>query len=338
MDDSPLIDDSYVEPECALKLGPFSCFCACMPRSAAFAGSSFWVEKRAQALDGSPSQATDASEGEENDEVAAASSAAQAWAPAPLASPRGSSALAGTRSRQAQAAEVQPAGAPAPAAGAPEAPREVRVRSSGLLAPVIDLFEAAAAFGETPGVVSHLKRLPLLEGLEAFAAVLDKLGGMGSHLLTNTKKLRNSKAVASEEMFKPWMLSELPTHGPAFKGYVDDSAWMGNLWITWTMEFFVEFFGGLDEGKDTKAAIDKAYSDTLYKHHNFFQRTAFQTAVKQLPARDPLFKLIQGQAKLSDVPLEVSAFVKLGRPIIQHLLLVDKVCAARMEERRAKGK
>merc|ERR1719237_1585114 len=143
-----------------------------------------------------------------------------------------------------------------------------------------------------------MKRSRFVEGLENFAGILDQMGGgmgscvldqmgggMGSCLETNTKKLRNSKASASEEDYRAWMRSELPVHAAAgYKGYVDDSAWMANLWLWWTMEFFVEFFSAIAESNsDMKARVDEAYKKTLYLHHNFFQRSLFTAAMKKLP-------------------------------------------------------
>merc|ERR1719221_693727 len=114
---------------------------------------------------------------------------------------------------------------------------------------------------------------------------------MGDHLLSNTEKLRRSKASKGESSYGPWLLSELPVHAAnGYKGYVDDSAWMANLWIGWSMEFFVEMFAEIHEGQETKAAVDAAYRKTLCNHHNFFQRAAFNTAVKSLPPRDKMME------------------------------------------------
>merc|ERR1719401_1723904 len=125
---------------------------------------------------------------------------------------------------------------------------------------------------------------------------------MGSHIEGNVQKLRKSKADPNKEGYRDWLLSELPVHeATGYKEYVDESAWMANLWIGWTLEFFVEFFAALHDGKDTKQSVDLAYKNTLYNHHNFFQRTAFMTAVRQLPSRDDIFAKLKGPGSPADV-------------------------------------
>jgi len=115
-------------------------------------------------------------------------------------------------------------------------------RRPSLLTPALLGLEAAMAghLDVASGGVLELDRFPLIEGLVAYAQALDALGGgMGGFLQTNIDKLRKSKADASLTGFREWMLSELPVHAAnGYRGYVDDSAWMANLWVWWTMEFF----------------------------------------------------------------------------------------------------
>uniref|UniRef100_A0A7S3SRW2 Glycolipid transfer protein domain-containing protein n=1 Tax=Strombidinopsis acuminata TaxID=141414 RepID=A0A7S3SRW2_9SPIT len=159
---------------------------------------------------------------------------------------------------------------------------------------------------------------------------------MGSYLLLNTKKLRASKASPEIPNYRAWCLSELPVHAATgYKSYVDDSAWMANLWLGWTMEFFVEMFALLHEGRDTKASVEIAYKQTLEQHHNFFQRTAFQQAVKQLPVRQKMIAALQGSsAKSLDVVRDMGDFVAFGRPIVRFCLQLNEELSSRMTEER----
>merc|ERR1719468_1424664 len=164
---------------------------------------------------------------------------------------------------------------------------------------------------------------------------------MGSYMEKNVKALRNSKASASEEDYRAWMLSELPVHAAAgYKGYVDDTAWMSNLWIWWTMEFFVEWFAGIVEGKSsTKACAEEVYKKTLYNHQNFFQRTAFTAGFKRLPDRNACIAKIQGNGTPDDVVHDLATMVSYARPLLIYLgernSEVDNLLKS---EKKAKGK
>mmetsp|Transcript_54431 Transcript_54431/g.105165 ORF Transcript_54431/g.105165 Transcript_54431/m.105165 type:complete len:169 (+) Transcript_54431:1-507(+) len=166
-------------------------------------------------------------------------------------------------------------------------------------------------------------------------------GGMGSCLETNTKKLRNSKASASEEDYRVWIRSELPVHAAAgYKGYVDNSAWMANLWIWRTLDFFVELFAGLVEStSEIKVCANDAYKKTLCNHHNFFQRAAFTAAMKILPDRKTFFVKFQGDGTRDDIHRNIITFVSLGRPLVNYLGEVNSEVATLMQsEKKAKGK
>jgi len=194
-----------------------------------------------------------------------------------------------------------------------------RVVKPSLLSPVVQHFEAAVQGNDSggSGETREVKRVAFIDGLEEYAKLLDAMGGdMGSYLAANTKKLRSSKADKSKVGYREWLLTELPVHGSnGYKEYVDESAWMANLWIGWTLEFFVEMFARLHEGKDTKQSVDLAYKQTLYNHHNFFQRTAFNAAVRQLPERAKILNRLQGSGTSEDVKRELGNFVRLGRPL-----------------------
>jgi len=230
------------------------------------------------------------------------------------------------------------AGREAAVPASPEKPK----RRFGALRPVIERFaqatSAPAGTGRPPSPV-RLQREPFVQGLEAYAQVLDALGGkMGGYLLDNVRKLRGSRASAAEADYRAWLLSELPVHGASgYKEYVDPSAWMGNLWIGWLLEFFVEFFAQLHGGGSTRESVDKAYQQTLYNHHNFFQRTAFTAAVKQIPDRERLLQALRGAegASAADVLRDLGSFVELGRPIVRYCLQVnDELDRTMQAERR----
>jgi len=93
--------------------------------------------------------------------------------------------------------------------------------------------------------VLDVDREHLMRGFEELIVLLDAIseGRIGCYLTDNVHKLRTSQASAAETSYRPWLISELPVHAAAgYKGYVDKSAWMANLWNSWTLEFFVEFF------------------------------------------------------------------------------------------------
>lgn len=233
--------------------------------------------------------------------------------------------------QQEQAATAL-AGGPRLAAQAPQ-----KQAASSSFSPIVAKFELAVS-GEA-AELAEASREPFISGLEALVQALDKMGGnMGSYLQTNITKLRNSKADASKTGYKEWLLSELPVHGATgYKGYVDDSAWMGNLWMAWTLEFFVEFFALLHKGKDTKSSVDGAYRKSLYNHHNFFQRTTFTAAVTQIPAREQLCKSLQGVASDAEVQRHMGDFVALGRRLVKFSLQMNETLDKRMQaERNAK--
>ncbi|CAK0827654.1 unnamed protein product [Prorocentrum cordatum] len=241
----------------------------------------------------------------------------------------------------APSASLAAPAAPAAAAGAatanPAPPAPPVPRKAGLLGPTVRNFERALE-GRGAGTPREVRRVPLLEGLEAYASALDAMGGnMGSYLVANTKKLRASKADPGEGGYRAWALSELPVHERnGYKGYVDDSAWMANLWIGRMLEFFVELFAQLSGGAETGSAAEVAYRQTLQNHHSFLQRAAFTQAIKQLPDRRHILARLKGSAELGDAERDISEFVALGRPIASFCLRLNEELDARLQaERRA---
>lgn len=223
----------------------------------------------------------------------------------------------------------------------PHAQAVAPVQAKTKLSQTAQLFCAAVTMAG-PGRASAVQRAPYIDGVESFAAVLNELNsGMGDYLLKDVKKLRASKADASESSYGPWLLSEAPVHAQTgYKSYVDDSAWMANLWIYRTLDFFVELFAQLAQGNDTRQAVDTAYGQTLSKHHNFVQRQSFNFAAKQLPNRVEFLKKLAGkEGSVPDVERDFQSIVTTGRCIVVFCDDMNKQVELRMEvERKASRK
>lgn len=338
-DDDIFLDETAVEPDCAFKLGAFSCFFTCSPRAPQAKGASRSSSANAAAYaaeDGAGGRASGTKQWENGAEVPrrAVSSFSREEAPT-----EESFVAAPTSEAAALASGVfSPSLATLPSSGSVTRGRS---RIAGLLGPVVMHFEASIWPGPTPGEASELLWEEMLSGVEAFSVALNKFGGdMGTYLLANTAKIRKSKTDSAEKGYRQRMLSELPFHGPTFAGYKDPSAWMGNLWLAWTLEFFVEFFAQLHAGKETPAGIDIAYKTTLYNHHNFFERTGFNAGVKRLPSRTELYKLLQGSASPADVNEEMGAFVASGRTVYRFCLETNNTVSAAMnaEKKKPRGR
>jgi len=198
---------------------------------------------------------------------------------------------------------------------------------------------------DSNGNATAADREMLIQGFETFAAVLDKLGNIGSHLSGNTKKLRNSTAVASITDYEEWLISELPVHASKnYKDYADPSAGVASLWIGWTLEFFVEMFDNLQKGKETVASINDAYKITLSSHHNFIMRNAFALGVRgQMPNRKKFYELLQGKKTGGDGSVghevlvrEIGQFVEIGRSVVRYLLHMHDVMTKKMQAERGR--
>eukprot|EP00931_Biecheleriopsis_adriatica_P119801 TRINITY_DN94995_c0_g1_i1.p1 TRINITY_DN94995_c0_g1~~TRINITY_DN94995_c0_g1_i1.p1 ORF type:complete len:325 (+),score=50.90 TRINITY_DN94995_c0_g1_i1:17-991(+) len=222
-------------------------------------------------------------------------------------------------------------------AGTAEVSPEAPASKTGLLSSTVYSFRACLSHSDHT-MAQELRRADFLDGLLAYSAVLNSLGeGMGSYLDSNIKKLTNSKASSSLSGYREWLLSELPTHSSTgYKCYADESAWMANLWIGWTLEFFVEFFAQLLRGLETKHGIEAAYKCTLYNHHNFFQRKTFSMAMGRLPGRDAILEALRGTAGAdeNDVLRELDEFVSAGRTIVHFCLQVNEELDQRLKEQR----
>lgn len=177
---------------------------------------------------------------------------------------------------------------------------------------------------EAGGAAEPLHRTDLLEGLDAFAVALEALAsGTGRPLQDNVGKMRRSKATEPDAGdYRAWLLSEAPVHASwGHRGYVDDSAWMANLWTGWILEFFVELLALVHAGGEVAGSCQSAYGSTLRAHHNALQRVAFGQALKKLPARPRLMASLGGADN-------IGAFVETGRRVYRCCLALDEELAA----------
>lgn len=162
---------------------------------------------------------------------------------------------------------------------------------------------------------------------------------MGTHILKNTEKLKKCSHSPGEQVYTKWVMAELHTEmnkKNGYKNYTDDSAFMANLWLAWTMEFFLLMFDLLIT-KETQPAASDAYQKTLKNHHNWFQQTAFTQAVKQLPPKPKLLSMLQGEASKTAVDQDLAEFVKTLRPVVQLCLQLQEKCDKAMADQRNKG-
>lgn len=215
-------------------------------------------------------------------------------------------------------------------------------RGETLLRPAIALFtaavEAPAAEVGAAAAVPAMRRAPLIDGLEMCAYALDHFG-LGSYMHTNVKKLRKARASEAEQDYGAWLLSELPTHAKTkYKEFVDDSAFMGNLWLCWILDFYVAMCRGLVGGAETRVAINQAYQRTLSTHHNWMQRQLFNASVAtKTPARPKFFEALRGSAESPAAVMEdLQAFADVGATVAEGLRRVNEVVCTRMQEERMK--
>lgn len=200
-----------------------------------------------------------------------------------------------------------------------------------------------AVVGEASATTALVKT-PLLLGSDGMVDVLNALSqGIGDYLKADLEKVRKSKAPELKDGgddYKQWLLGEMPVHAATrYRGYVDDSAFMGQLWVGRQLEFWVEVFAGLKAGKGTKEAADAAYKGTLKKHHGMMQVAAFTGALKGLPDRQALMGVLQGEAEDADFAADLEDLVSLGRPIAKYMLALDKeIDGLRAQEQKSFGK
>jgi len=226
------------------------------------------------------------------------------------------------------------------------APQQAPPLPKGLLGPVIALWEEAlppevlSATGASLAMPSEVNREPFIRGCEKFVKVLDTLGGnMGSYLQKDVVALKESTANPAEVGYRAWIITELPVHGPSFKSYVDKSAFMGNLWIGWTLEFFVEFLAEMQHsGKEPLTSARNAYQKTLCLHHSMMQRSMFNGALLQLPERGEMYECLRGEnvASPADIERELGAFVRVGRPLVKFCLTLNSELDQMVQAERRK--
>lgn len=196
------------------------------------------------------------------------------------------------------------------------------------LAITVRYLSAAAADVGSSGELRDLARVPFLMAMEAFAVALGRINDkLPSYFLKNTRKLRRSRASTKSWSYRPWILSELPVHVQTTRcrGYADDSAWMANLWLGFTLDFFVEMLALLHEGADTKTSTSTAYRKTLYNNLGFVERQAFSVAIACMPAREDLLQRWEADgAGAEEVTQDVGDLVGFARPIVIYCAKVNK--------------
>lgn len=222
-----------------------------------------------------------------------------------------------------------------------QSPPEASTRPMGLLAGTLCGFKAATNRNHV--ALTEVQREHFIEGLGAYCVALNSLpGDLGSYLKTHIENMRRSKASATEADYRQWLLSELPVHAAAgYKSYVDDSAWMANLWIGWTLEFWVEFYAEMVQGKETTQSAELAYERSLMKHHDTPEQSGFTAAVSKLPSRAMLLQILEcngdGQTGRVDALADMGEFVEYGRALSEFCLRIDGELEERMvQERNAK--
>merc|ERR1719235_43546 len=111
---------------------------------------------------------------------------------------------------------------------------------------------------------------------------------------------------------------------------------MANLWIGRILEFFVEMFALIEEGKETKTSFDESYKQTLSKHHNMLQRGGFTQAKYQLPNREQILESLRGDAGTSiaqaDILKQLADFVAIGRPVFRFCLKMNDDLDQRLQK------
>lgn len=102
----------------------------------------------------------------------------------------------------------------------------------------------------------------------------------------------------------------------------------------------MEFLAGIIESTSSmNICAEEVHKKTLYNHQNFFQRTAFTTAMKKLPDRNAIIAKFQGDGTSDDVLREIATFVSLGRPLVSYLgELNGEVDYLMQSEKKAKSK
>jgi len=183
----------------------------------------------------------------------------------------------------------------------------------------------------------RLCREPFFVALEVSAESLNQAAnGLGDYLVKDAMKLRRSTASMEETDYGLWLRSELPRHAEnGYSCYVDDSAFMANLWVGRYLEFMVEFFVQLESGCETSTSYLNAHQLTLQKHHNMFISMAFRAGALWLPNRVDIMASLGGGAPEAVVLSDMSDFVRIVRPIASCCLEINDELDSLMQAERA---
>jgi len=187
------------------------------------------------------------------------------------------------------------------------------------------LAAAVKRFREASLGLPRLHREHFFEALEALAEILNMLGGgVGDYISVNVVKFRSSIASTEEMDYRLWLRSELPLHAEnGYRGYVDASAWMANLWTGRILEFVVELCAQLESGSEVSTGFLNAHELTLQKHHNMFASMVFRAAALRVPNRVDFLASLGGGAPQAVVVTDLAEYVRIARPVVNCCLEMD---------------
>mmetsp|Transcript_63469 Transcript_63469/g.148692 ORF Transcript_63469/g.148692 Transcript_63469/m.148692 type:complete len:365 (-) Transcript_63469:162-1256(-) len=210
------------------------------------------------------------------------------------------------------------------------------ITTHGVLRPVIAQLKKATKLDREQ--VTDLQSADFLEGLQAFAFVLELVGWHVNDLLTtDLEKLRRSMAKYGKASYREWLQNEIPVHAEnGYKEYADESAAMANLWVARNLRFFAEMFGLLADGHETTDAVHVAYSRTLQDHHGFIQRQAFFLVMAQIPDGAKLLRVLEGEVLIGTekVVQELLELSDVGTRISDYLFQMDREIVMENEKRQ----
>lgn len=197
--------------------------------------------------------------------------------------------------------------------------------TGGILQPVISKLRSALMMNdpedqsEAPRRVLDMRSEYFVEALQCLVLVLERLGWQASSFLqTDTQKLTRFYTKSGKASYRAWLLSETAVHAETgYQEYADDSVAMANLWVARNLSFLSELFSLLPENLETADVVNLAYARTLQKHHTFLQRQAFTLVYGQLPVREQLLNLFEGEVQLNpgDVLQEIIEMGQLTKEV-----------------------
>lgn len=223
-----------------------------------------------------------------------------------------------------------------PAALPPARPRLNSTGSvvGGILQPVISKLQSALMFNDPEDtsdpkkVVLDMRSEHFVEALQCLVMVLENFAwGASKFLESDNEKLTRLWTKAGKPSYRAWLLSETAVHAETgYQEYADDSVAMANLWVARNLSFLNELFSLLAENLDTSDAVNLAYARTLQKHHSFLQRQAFYLVYSQLPSREPLMHILEGEVQLSnaDVLQEIVEMAQLTKHVTDFAFSLDR--------------